>query len=160
MDHGHDGSGPYRGGKYQIYDGGTRVPFIIRWPAAVKPGVSGALVNQIDFIASFAAIFSQDIPAGHAIDSRNTLAALLGKDPAGLPFMVEEAKGLALREGPWKFIASDGKKGGELYQLEKDIAESVNVLKEHKDRAAAMKARLEEIRDAKGGIRSLTHHGD
>jgi arylsulfatase A-like enzyme len=156
VDQGHDGSGPYRGGKSQIYEGGNRVPFILRWPAAVKPGVSSALVSQIDFVASFAAMLGQEIPAGQAIDSRDTLAALLGKDAAGLPFMVAEAQGLALREGPWKFIQGTGKKGDVLYQLEKDIGESVNVIKEHKDRGAAMKARLEEIRDAKGGIRSLT----
>ena len=155
-DGGHDGSGPYRGGKSQIYEGGNRVPFIVRWPAAVKPGVSAALVSQIDFTASFAAMFNQEIPAGHAIDSRDTLSALLGEDSTGLPFMVEEAQGLALREGPWKFIQGTGKKGGELYHLDKDIGESANVLKEHKDRAEAMKARLSEIRDAKGGIRSLT----
>ncbi|MEX1049145.1 MAG: sulfatase-like hydrolase/transferase, partial [Akkermansiaceae bacterium] len=57
VDQGHDGSGPYRGGKYQIYEGGTRVPFIVRWPAKIKSGVSDALVSQIDFIASFAAMF-------------------------------------------------------------------------------------------------------
>lgn len=153
---GHDGSGPYRGGKYQIYEGGTRVPFIVRWPAAVKPGVSAALVNQIDFVASFTAMFHQEIPSGHAIDSRDILAALLGKDPAGLPFMVEEAKGLALREGSWKFIPAVEKKGGELYQLETDIGEANNLIKKHPERAAAMQARLSGIRDAKGGIRSLT----
>jgi len=158
VDQGHDGSGPYRGGKYQIYEGGNRVPFIVRWPAAVKPGVSGALVSQIDFVASFAAMFNQEISSGHAIDSRDTLSALLGENAAGLPFMVEEAKDQALREGPWKFIPASGKnKGGELYQLDEDPGEQVNVIKQHAERAAAMKARLEEIRDAKGGIRSLSH---
>ena len=59
IDQGHDGSGPYRGGKYQIYEGGTRVPFILRWPARVEPGVSDALVNQIDLLASFADLLDQ-----------------------------------------------------------------------------------------------------
>jgi arylsulfatase A-like enzyme len=123
------------------------VPFIVRWPAAVKPGVSNALVSQIDFNASFAAMLN------HAIDSRNMLPALLGEDAAGLPFMLVEATGLAQREGPWKFIK--GKKDDELYQLETDIGETDNVIGKHPERAAAMKSRLEEIRAAKGGIRSL-----
>lgn len=156
VDQGHDGSGPYRGGKYQIYEGGTRVPFIVRWPAKIKPGVSDALVNQIDFIASFAAMFGQEIPAGQAIDSRNTLPALLGEDPQGLPYMVEEAATLALREGPWKFILG-GKKNAsaELYKLDEDIGETTNLIARHPERAAAMRKRLVAIREAKDGIRSL-----
>ena len=48
-DRGHDGSGPFRGGKYQIYEGGTRVPFIVKWPGHIQPGKSAAMVSQIDF---------------------------------------------------------------------------------------------------------------
>ncbi len=156
VDQGHDGSGPYRGGKYHIYEGGTRVPFLVRWPAKIKPGVSDALVSQIDFLASFAAMFGQDIPEGEAIDSRNTLDALLGKDPAGLPFMIEESETLALREGPWKFILRPKMKtGGELYNLDEDIGEAKNIITEHPDRAAAMRQRLISIRDNPKGIRSL-----
>lgn len=154
-DRGHDGSGPYRGGKYQIYEGGTRVPFIVRWPAKVKAGVSNALVSQIDFIASFAAMLDQEIPAGHAIDSRNNLAALLGTDSKGLPDMVEEAQTIALRQGPWKYVFKNKKADGELYHLEDDIGESSNISAKHPERVAAMKARLLSIRDAPGGIRSL-----
>ena len=51
VDQGHDGSGEYRGGKYQIYEGGTRVPMIIRWPEKIQPGSSDALFSQVDFLA-------------------------------------------------------------------------------------------------------------
>ena len=51
----HRPAGPLRGGKYSMYDGGTRVPFIVSWPGAVDPGESDALVSQVDFLASFAA---------------------------------------------------------------------------------------------------------
>jgi arylsulfatase A len=156
VDQGHDGSGPYRGGKYQIFEGGSRVPFIIRWPARIKPGVSGALVSQIDFIASFSAMFNQEIPSGQAIDSRNNLPALLGEDSTGLPDMIEEADTIALRKGSWKFVlGGKNAKGSQLYQLEEDIGEATNIIAKHPDRAATMKARLLEIRDAEGGIRSL-----
>ncbi|MEO0476899.1 MAG: sulfatase-like hydrolase/transferase [Planctomycetota bacterium] len=55
-DRGHFGAGPYRGGKYSIYEGGTRTPFIVRWPGKVEPGVSDALFSQTDLMGSFAAL--------------------------------------------------------------------------------------------------------
>ena len=53
-----------------IYEGGTRVPFIVRWPAKVKPGVSNALVSQIDFTASFARLLNIKLAPTDACDSR------------------------------------------------------------------------------------------
>jgi arylsulfatase A-like enzyme len=150
VDRGHDGSGPYRGGKYQIYEGGTRVPLIVRWPARIKPGKSNALVSQLDFVASFAALLDIELPKEAAMDSQNALPALLGEDPAGDTYIVEEAGGLALREGPWKLIA--GKKaakkaGGQLYNLETDIGEQVDVAAKHPDVVEEMSATLERIRE-------------
>lgn len=78
----HKPAGPLRGGKYSAFEGGTRVPFIVRWPAKVKPGVSSALVCQVDFPTSFAALTSQAAPAV-AVDSQNFLPALLGTDTTG-----------------------------------------------------------------------------
>ena len=52
----HTPAGPFRGGKYSNFEGGTRVPFVVRWPARVKPAVSDALVSQVDLLASFAAL--------------------------------------------------------------------------------------------------------
>ena len=97
VDRGHDGSGPYRGGKYQIYEGGTRVPFIVKWPGHVQPGKSDALVNQIDFISSFASLLDIPLADDQAIDSQDILPALLGNSEAGHAFMIEEAgRSLAL----------------------------------------------------------------
>ena len=53
---GHRPAGGLRGGKYSAFEGGTRVPFLLRWPARVKPGVSAALVCQIDLLASLGAL--------------------------------------------------------------------------------------------------------
>jgi arylsulfatase A-like enzyme len=161
VDRGHDGSGIYRGGKYQIYEGGTRIPFIIRWPAKINPGTSSALVNQIDFIASFSELLGLDLPANEARDSRNTLAAFLGNDPKGLPFMIEECNGEALRVGEWKYIernASANKKKGkqnkgrksELYNLNEDPSEKKNVISAHPEKAKAMAAQLKKLVDAYG----------
>ena len=151
VDRGHDGSGIYRGGKYQIYEGGTRVPFIVRWPARIKPGVSDAMVNQIDFLASFADMLGVELAQDEARDSRNTLAAFLGNDPKGLPYMIEEARGNALRRGEWKYIpAPKPKKGkkqakGELYNLNKDIGETTNIIAQHPEIASEMDTLLKNL---------------
>ncbi|MGJ8650264.1 MAG: sulfatase family protein [Opitutaceae bacterium] len=157
VDRGHDGSGVYRGGKYQIFEGGTRVPFIVRWPAKIKPGTSDALVNQIDLIASFAALLEQELPAGEARDSRNTLSAFIGKDPKGQEYMIEESFGLALRHGDWKFIeftkptwASKDPIRKSLYNLKDDPSETKNIIADYPEKAAAMEQRLEAMKKSDG----------
>lgn len=159
-DRGHYGAGPYRGGKYQIYEGGTRVPLIIRWPDKIKPGKSDALVSQVDFLASFAELLDIKLDKDQAPDSRNNLKALLGEDRTGVTEMVEEsARGMALRAGQWKYIlGGKGKKkakgtGGQLYNLKEDIAEKNNVIEKYPEKAASMQKRLKEI-IAQGRIRS------
>ncbi len=159
IDRGHDGSGPYRGGKYQIYEGGHRVPLILRWPTKVKPAVSNATINQIDFLASFADMLNIELKNDQAIDSRNHLDALLGKDANGSEILVSEARDLAIRQGEWKYIASGGKKGknaakkpigGELYNLKNDLGEQKNVISEHPERARQLQAMLDQVRTGKG----------
>src|SRR6185312_8588237 len=68
---GHKPAGKLRGGKYSPYEAGTRVPFLTRWPGRIKPGVSEALVCQVDLLASFAALTGRDLPAEAAVDSIN-----------------------------------------------------------------------------------------
>lgn len=155
VDRGHDGSGPYRGGKYQIYEGGTRVPFIVRWPGRVEPGKSEALVSQIDLIASFAALLDIDLTEGQAIDSRNSLPALLGEDSTGQPYLIEEAGGLALRRGPWKFVRGRKGKKGELYNLDSDVGEQDNLAEEHEAIAQELSELLRRLEVAERGIRSI-----
>ena len=152
VDRGHDGSGPYRGGKYQVYEGGTRVPLIVRWPRGIQPGVSNALVTQVDLVASFASMLDVPLPEGEAMDSRDAMAALLGRDPVGRQYVVEEARGLALRHGTWKLVQRP-KGTDELYDLSVDVGEASSVAAEHPERVEAMSATLNEARA--GGLRSL-----
>jgi arylsulfatase A-like enzyme len=155
----HKPAGPYRGGKGTIFEGGTRVPFFLRWPARIKPGVSDALVSQIDFIASFASLLNVPVPAGQAPDSTNILPALLGESKTGRTEFVEQSGPQALRQGQWKYVppgqgvrrnpntgAENGSDArGMLFDLSKDIAEQNNLVSELPDRAAAMLERLKEL---------------
>src|SRR5688572_11272282 len=100
----HQPAGPWRAGKYSIFEGGTRVPFIVRWPSRVKQGVSDALISQVDFPATFAALVGQKFESKTSPDTQNILPALLGDSPNGRTQLVEHAGGLAIRVGEWKFI--------------------------------------------------------
>src|SRR5581483_7728222 len=103
---GHTPAGPLRGGKYYVYEGGTRVPLIVRWPGRVAPGVSDALVSLVDFPASCAALTGQKIPPGQAPDSVNVLPALLGQSRHARAKLVEHDgfTFFGFRDGVWKFI--------------------------------------------------------
>jgi arylsulfatase A-like enzyme len=129
---GHTPAGPLRGGKYFVYEGGTRVPFLVRWSGRVTPGVSDALVSLVDFTASFAALTGQKIPAGDAPDSVNVLHALLGESQHGRDKLVEHDgfRTLAFRDGLWKYIEPDMRPhpvyapSGSLYDLGRDLGET------------------------------------
>jgi len=100
----HKPAGPWRGGKYSLFEGGTRMPFIAYWPGKIKPGVTDALVSQVDLLASCAALTGQKFNRTESPDSQNILPALLGESAQGRELVVEHAGGLALRQGNWKFI--------------------------------------------------------
>ena len=158
----HKPGGWLRGGKYSAFEAGTRVPFIVRWPARVKPGTSPALVSQIDLLASFAALGGQALTPGAAPDSRNTLKTLLGDSSPGREFVVEQAGALSLIVGNWKYIEPrDGpaidrgtniELGNnpvpQLYDRGADPGERNNVAALFPDRVKEMAARLAAIRAA------------
>jgi arylsulfatase A-like enzyme len=158
----HKPAGPYRGGKYSTFEGGTRVPFLVRWPAKVKPGVSAAFVCQIDLLASLSTLTGQTLADGDAPDSTDVLPALLGESPQGRTELIEHARGLSLRDGQWKYIEPTkgpkvsantntelgGAPEGQLFDLATDLGERKNLVAEHPDRAAKMRARIQELRTA------------
>jgi arylsulfatase A-like enzyme len=146
--HGHQPAGPFRGGKYSIYEGGTRLPMIVRWPARIAPGgVSDALISQVDFTGSMAALTGQSLADRDAPDSFNVLPALLGESKTGRDHLVEHAGRVALRSGPWKLIPGAAGKT-ELYDLATDPGETKNAAAAGGGRVAQMSARLEQIRQA------------
>lgn len=167
---GHWSSHPLRGLKRDIYEGGHRVPTIIKWPGVTKAGaVSGALVSQIDFMATLAAVLGHELPADTAEDSHNLLPLLKGEAESVRTTHVHNTKKdhYAIRDGKWLLI--DAKTGylreppeswnkkhnmppgdkapAELYDLENDIGQKHNLAARHPDRVAEMQALLKAIRE-------------
>jgi arylsulfatase A len=104
----HRPAGPFRGGKYSVWEGGTRTPFITRWPGRITPGVSEEVVCTIDLAASFAAMTGQRIDPNGCRDSDNVLEALLGRPGArGRELLLQQDNNggnLGLRSGEWKLV--------------------------------------------------------
>jgi len=142
----HNPAGPLRGGKSSPWEGGTREPFIVRWPKRVPAGrTSDALVCQIDLLASLAALTQQKLPNHAGPDSVNVLPALLGKSQHGRDQLVEQGSSIAVRQGNWKLIEA-GKAGPQLYNLADDLAETTDVAAEHPDKVKELAKLLADIR--------------
>jgi len=157
----HKPNGVLRGGKYSNFEGGTRIPMVVHWPARVKPGVSSALVSHVDFLRSFARLTGAAVPANAASDSEDLLPALLGESKIGRRLFVEQAGALSLRDAAWKYISpGPGAKtdpgtntelgndpAPQLYDLSSDLGETKNLAAQQADRVRAMAAQLEKIRN-------------
>ena len=158
----HRPAGPLRGGKYSMYDGGTRVPFIVSWPGTGETGESDALVSQVDFFASFAALAGVSLDADAGPDSVDVLDALLRQSDEGRTEIVLEgiqAK-TVLRQGDWVFIPphqgppvntnvnieTGNSSVPQLYYLADDVGQIENVASVYPDVAERMADRLREIR--------------
>ncbi len=99
----HKPAGGLRGGKYSLFDAGTRVPFFTYWKGQIQPMVSDALISQLDLLASFATLIDAEIPG--QTDSKDFLSLFMGKSDKGRDNMVVEANGrLAYRKGGYALI--------------------------------------------------------
>lgn len=163
----HKPAGPLRGGKYSAFEGGTRVPLLVRWPGQVKAGISDAPISQVDFLADFSALLGQSYNASDASDSENQLAALLGRDPVGRSVIVEHAGTWSLVEPDnsgewatrWKYIEPSNRQPfdkftntelgnnakPQLYNLTDDEGEKNNVADRYPERVQQMSRKLNEI---------------
>jgi arylsulfatase A-like enzyme len=158
----HKPSGPLRGGKYSAFDAGTRVPFIVRWPAGVKAGTSDATVSQIDLCASFAALTGQALAEGDAPDSRDSMQTILGKSRQDREYVVEQSGSsvLSIIKAGWKYIepragakvsANTNIELGhdpqpQLYNLREDVGEKNNVAAQHPAKVQELAALLKQVR--------------
>jgi len=98
----HTPAGPYRGGKYSLYEAGTHVPFITYWKGEIQPGVSDALVCQIDLLSSIAKLVNSDVRVD---DSEDLSEAFFGNSNVGREDLILEATSrTAYRNGNWVLI--------------------------------------------------------
>lgn len=159
----HKPAGPLRGGKYSLFDGGTRIPFIVRWTGRVIPGTSEALFSQIDLIASFASLTGQALSHAESPDSQDHLNTLLGVTRTGREWIVEHSGRLTIIKGDWKFIEpgpgakiqvnTNTETGNDplpqLYNLKSDIGERNNVAEQNPVIVNELIELLQKIRNEK-----------
>jgi arylsulfatase A-like enzyme len=157
----HKPAGPLRGGKYSLFDGGTRVAFIIRWPGRIKPGISEALFSQVDLMGSFAALTGQVLSPDAGPDSFDQLDAMTGKTKKGREWLVEHSGRLTIIKGDWKFIEpgpgvklminTNTETGNDtlpqLYNLRTDIGEKNNVADNNPEIVSELRELLQKIKD-------------
>jgi len=174
-DHKHDGARPWRGVKRDNWEGGHRIPMVVRWPEKVKAGTTTAQTMCLtDIMATCAAIVGAELPDAAAEDSFDLLPVLLGKQDESAPireYTLHQTISLALaiRRGKWKYLDHKGSGGnnygrtgpwgmkqyalpekapdasGQLYDMEKDPGETTNLYFEHPDVVRQLKGKLDEF---------------
>lgn len=164
----HRSMGPLRGLKRDLWEGGHRVPMIMRWPGQIPARkVSDGLLSQIDLYATIAELAGCEVPLSNAEDSLDQSGLLSGESGSARSELVHNTNpnGYAIRHGDWVLI--DAPSGGvskvpewynqanqylprgqpgELYNLREDLAQQHNLFAQHPDKVAELKRRLEEVR--------------
>ncbi len=170
-DHNHDPAGGFRGMKRDGWEGGHRVPFIVRWPGRIPAGqVSDQLTNTTDLLATLASVVGYELPDDVAVDSYDLLPAMLGihGDKPIRPYMLTQSfRGeFQLRQGSWKYLDHTGSGGndyssgmlqeyalpetapdasGQLYDLDRDPGETTNLFFVDTPRCIQMQALLQQL---------------
>ena len=158
---GHMPSGEFRGHKGDIWEGGHRVPLLVRWPGRFEAGTaSDQLVSLTDVFATCMELIGQGLPSDAAEDSVSFLHAALGRvsTHARTSLVSHSNHGeFAYRDGPWKLVFRNASANleesrgqatvPELYNLEADTSETTNVLHEHPDVATALREQFDQIID-------------
>ncbi|WP_227740362.1 arylsulfatase [Salegentibacter sp. BLCTC] len=157
----HTPSGPFRGGKYSLFEAGTRVPFATYWASKIQPRKTEAIVSQVDLFSSLASLVDSDI---RGQDSKNLIDVFLGNSDQGREELIIEAGGrTALRKGNWILIPPfKGPKINksvnielgnapiyQLYDLENDINQQHNLAKKNPKKLEKMVAAYKAIIESK-----------
>jgi arylsulfatase A len=176
-DYAHDGARPWRGVKRDAWEGGHRIPFIVRWPGKVPAGtVSDQLLSLTDVMATCAAVTDGTLPVGTAEDSFNMLPVLLAHqgDESLRPYLLQQTwtLKLSIRKGQWKYLDHQGSGGndyagdgrwsmkpfaiadtepdapGQLYDLTTDPGETTNLYRQRPQVVAELKTVLDASRQS------------
>ncbi len=167
----HDSTGGLRGMKADAWEGGHRMPFIVRWPGKVKAGsVSKQTICFTDLLATFADVCGVELPADAGPDSFSLLPVLLGNQPEDKPvrgpivMQAGSTDAMMIRSGDWKLINQLGSGGftkpnklkpapgepeGQLYHLADDRAETINLYAQRPEIVARLTAEMKKITDGK-----------
>jgi arylsulfatase A-like enzyme len=171
-DHNHDPARPWRGVKRDNWEGGHRVPFIVRWPDKVAPNSTTKQITSLcDVFMTTAEILGVKVPDNTAEDSFSLLPVLMGKDREPIrPYLLQQAftgsRDLAIRRGQWKYLAHKGSGGnnyesnlelkpfalpdmapiaaGQLYNLQSDPGETTNLALKHPEVVIELEALLKQ----------------
>jgi N-acetylgalactosamine-6-sulfatase len=152
-------TGPFRGCKRSLYDGGIRVPFIARWPGKIPAGAVNErdVVAGMDWLPTAAALCGLEVSSDGPLDGEDCSPALLGRTMARkAPVMwewrskiyahrIHQSPRFALRDGPWKFLTNPGGARQELYFVADDPSEMNNLAAAHPERVARYARLLREF---------------
>jgi len=162
-------AGPLRNGKGSPYEGGYRLPCIVRWPGKIPAGQeSDAIFATIDFMPTFANLCGFEVPVDRRIDGIDQTDLLFGKRKEGREHFYFNNAGV--RKGKWKYlranahfhgyaVESDRPKVEELYDLEADLGEKSNLAEKRPDKVAELKKLMESIEGKNAGTPSSTPNG-
>ena len=151
-------AGPLRNGKGSCYEGGYRLPCIVRWPGKVPAGrTSEAVFATIDFLPTFAGLAGFEIPTDRHIDGIDQTELLLGKRGTGRDHFYFDKAGV--RQGKWKYlrpkahfygyaVEDDRQPVAELYDLEADLGERNNLASKFPDKVEELARLMTEIENA------------
>jgi len=163
LDKGPEGgsAGPLRGGKFTAYEGGHRVPGIMRWPGHIPAGaVCSEIASTLDLLPTFAGLCGAKVPTDRVIDGRDIWPLMAGTPGARTPheaiFYSEAANPThirAVRSGKWKLFGWPEAKNATpdwypaaLYDLENDLGETTNVVADHPDVEKRLKGLLDAFK--------------
>lgn len=160
---GHHPSGPLRGSKADLWDGGHRVPFIASWPGEIEADSrTNALICLTDIFATVAEIVDVSFSPSEGVDSESFLPVLLGKKDSSRATVVHHSISgkFSIRDQSWKLLLAPGSGGWseprdpkavdagwpatQLYSLDQDLGETTNLRKQQPERVKKMRAMLEE----------------
>jgi arylsulfatase A len=147
---GHDSSHIYRGGKRDIYEGGHRVPFFIRWPGGIKQSGRSwhGIVGQVDLLATIADVVDVKLPGNAAEDSQSFHSVLTDANAEyrRAPLINHSSRGrFAVTDGNWKLVLPHGKSTVELYNLAADPEEKHNVAAMHSELIVGLQKKATNI---------------
>ena len=156
----HDSRGGLRGGKRSVYEGGHRVPFLVRWPVGIKqPGRQiDSLIGQVDVLATIASVVKAELPDDGGEDSvsfANMFHKPKGDDSGSAQSPHEKLRAplithgndgrYAITEGQWKLILGKNSQTHELYDLRNDRVEKINVRDANPEKVKALMAKINQI---------------